>query len=57
MRFLGLFFWPVWMLLGLNVNCLWFYNFYEAPSIFCSYFKFWCASHQTLEIRRISEKD
>jgi hypothetical protein len=24
MRFLGLFFWPVWMRLDLNVNRLWF---------------------------------
>ncbi len=40
-------FWPVWMRLGLDVNRLWFYNFYEAPSIFGSYFKFWCASYQT----------
>ncbi len=40
-------FWPVWMRLGLNVNCFWFYNFYEASSIFGSYFKFWCASYQT----------
>ncbi len=38
---------PVWMRLGLNVNPLWFLNFYEAPLIFYSYFKFWCASYQT----------
>ncbi len=31
------------MHLGLNVNRLWFQNFYEAPSIFVSYFKFWSA--------------
>jgi hypothetical protein len=28
-------FWPVWIHLGLNVNRLWFYNFFEAPSILC----------------------
>ncbi len=51
-------FWPVWMHLGLNVNRLWFKNFFEALSIFGNYFKFWCASYQTYsEIRRISEKD
>ncbi len=51
-------FWPVWMHLGLNVNRLWFWNFYEAPLIFGNYFKFWCVSYQTFsEIRRISEKD
>jgi hypothetical protein len=50
--------WPEWMRLGLSVNRLWFENFHEAPSIFGSYFKFWCASYQTFsEIRRISEKD
>ncbi len=51
-------FWPVWVHLGLTWNCLWFKNFYEAPSIFGNYFKFWCASYQTFsEICRISEKD
>ncbi len=51
-------FWSVWMRLGLNGNRLWFYNFYEAPSIFGSYFKFLCASYQSFsEILRISEKD
>jgi hypothetical protein len=39
------------------VNRLWFLNFYEAPSIFGSYFKFWCASYQTFsEILRISRE-
>jgi hypothetical protein len=31
-------FWPVWMHLGLNVNCLWFFNFKEGSSILYSYF-------------------
>jgi hypothetical protein len=48
-------FWPVWMRPGLNVNRLWFFNFYEAPSIFGSYFKFWCASYQTFSSRRFYE--
>ncbi len=51
-------FWAVWMHLGLNVNRLWLYNFYEGPSILGNYFKFWCASYHTfLEIHRIPEKD
>ncbi len=51
-------FWPVWMYIGLNKNRFWFLNFKEAPSIWCSYFKFLCVSVQTfLEILRISEKD
>ncbi len=51
-------FWPVWMHLGLFENRLSFSNCHEAPSIFGSYFKFWCLSYQTFsEIRRISEKD
>jgi hypothetical protein len=33
-------FWPVWVHLGLNMNCLWFLNFNGAPSILDNYFKF-----------------
>jgi hypothetical protein len=58
MRFLGLFFWPVWMYLGLNVNRLWFLNFNDASLILDNYFKFECVSGQTFsEILRISVHD
>jgi hypothetical protein len=41
MIFLGLlFFWAVWMYLGVNVNRLWFFNFNDAPLILDNYFKF-----------------
>jgi hypothetical protein len=57
------------MHLGLNVNRFCFQNCYEPPSIFGSYFKFWCVSYHSfaaeehsrrtaesfLEIGRISE--
>jgi hypothetical protein len=55
MRFLGLFFWPVWMRLGLNVNRLWFKHFYEAPSILAAILSFGVL--HTKPSRRISEKD
>jgi hypothetical protein len=58
MRFFGLFFWPVWIHLDLNMNRLWFFNFNGAPFILDNYFKFWHVSGQTFsEILRISEKD
>jgi hypothetical protein len=51
-------FWAVWMYLGLNVNRLWFLNFYYALLILDNCFKFWRVSGQTFsEILRISEKD
>ncbi len=46
MRFLGLFLACMDASRPEYVNRLWFYNFYEAPLIFGSYFKFWCASYQ-----------
>jgi hypothetical protein len=36
----GPIFWPVWIQLGLNMNCLWFLNFNDAPLILVNYFKF-----------------
>ncbi len=33
-------FWPVWIHLGLHVNRFKFYNCYDAPLIFGSYFQF-----------------
>jgi hypothetical protein len=50
-------FWPVWIHLGLNMNCLWFLHFNGASLILDNYFKFWRVSGQTFsEILRISEK-
>ncbi len=49
---------PVCLHLGLNVNCFWFLNFDNVPSILDHYLKFWWVSDQTLsEILRILEKD
>jgi hypothetical protein len=40
------------------MNCFCFKNYYDSPSIFGSYFKFWCVSYQTFsEILQISEND
>ncbi len=33
-------FWPVWIHLGLNMNCLWFLNFNGALLILDNYFNF-----------------
>jgi hypothetical protein len=31
---------PVWIRLGLNVNCFWFLNFNNVPSVLNNYLKF-----------------